>query len=382
MSLLFALDAHMIGQRETGNERYTLNLIAALARVDAENHYLLLVTDPAPLQRLVKLPSHFEIVPVRAAANVPRLAWGIPRVCQRRGAQVLHVSYTAPLWTPCPAVVTVHDISYEFFPQFFSPRDRLLLSVTVPLSCRRAARVIAVSERTRRDLVQRYGLPAAKIRVVYEAADERFLAPIAAEDVARVRARHAAGRRYILAVGNLQPRKNLVRLVDAFAALIASGSVAEDVVLVIAGQAHWRGSEVFERVRNRGLQERVYFPGYVADEDLPPLYRGALVFVHPALYEGFGLPPLEAMACGAPVICSNGGALPEVVGDAALLFEPQDTGSLVQALRDLLADEERRQALASAGQARAAQFSWERAARETLAVYGEAASGSKGGKEK
>ncbi len=370
-----AIDAHMIGQRETGNERYTLNLIAALAQVDDKNHYLLLVTDPAPLQRAVSLPSHFEIVSVRPAANVPRLAWGIPRICWQRGAGVLHVSYTAPPLLPCPTVVTVHDISYEFFPQFFSRRDRLLLSLAVPLSCRRAARVIAVSEWTRRDVVQRYGIAADKICVVYEAADERFLAPVADEDVARVRARYAAGRRYILAVGNLQPRKNLGRLVDAFAALVATGSVEQDLALLIAGQAHWRGSELFEAVRARGLQERVWFPGYVPEEDLPALYRGAEVFVHPALYEGFGLPPLEAMACSTPVVCSNAASLPEVVGNAALLFDPQDTDELARALGKLLGDPEQRRALALAGRARAARFSWERAARETLRVYQEATSG-------
>lgn len=368
-----AIDAHMIGQRETGNERYTLNLLAGLARVDTENHYLVLVTDPKPLQHTLALPLHFEIVVVRPAANVPRLAWGMPRACRERGAQALHVSYTAPPLSPCPTVVTVHDISYEFFPRFFSLRDRLLLSVTVPFSCRRAARVIAVSEQTRHDLIQRYGLPADKIRVVHEAADERFLAPIKDEEVARMRARYADGQRYILAVGNLQPRKNLVRLVDAFAALVTAGLVEQDVVLVIAGQAHWRGSEVFAAVRSKGLQERVRFPGYVPDEDMPALYRGAEVFVHPAIYEGFGLPPLEAMACGAPVVCSNGGALPEVVGDAALLFDPQDTAALVGALRDVLGDADRRRALIMAGQAHAAQFSWERAARETAQVFREAA---------
>jgi glycosyltransferase involved in cell wall biosynthesis len=363
----------MIGQRETGNERYTLNLIAGLAQVDAESRYLLLVTDPAPLQRALTLPPNFAILPVRPAANSLRLAWAMPRACRHGGAQVLHVSYTAPPFCSCPTVVTVHDISYESFPHFFSLRDRLLLSITVPLSCRRAARVIAVSEWTKRDLVQRYGIAAEKIRVIHEAADERFNPGVPAGEVVRVRAQHVAGQRYILAVGNLQPRKNLARLVDAFAALIADGAVEEDLVLAIAGQVHWRGSTLYQAVEAQGMQQRVRFLGYVPDEDLPALYRGAVVFAHPALYEGFGLPPLEAMACGTPVVCSNAASLPEVVGEAAVLFDPQDTGALSRALRDLLGDEERRRALASAGQARAAQFSWQRAARETVAVYREAA---------
>jgi glycosyltransferase involved in cell wall biosynthesis len=367
-----AIDAHMIGQRETGGERYMFDLIAGLIRVDAQNQYTLLATHPAALKRSLILPPNFDVQAVRPAANVPRVAWAMPRTCRRVGAQVLHVSYTAPPVCTCPTVVTVHDIAYEFFPQFFSPRDRWLLSTTVPLSCRLAARVIAVSEWTKRDLVRRYAIPEEKIRVVYEAAADRFSPDVPAEDVMRVRRQYAQGRRYVLAVGNIQPRKNLGRLVEAFAALAAQGTAGEDVLLVIVGQSQWRGSEVFQQVEMQGLTERVRFPGYVPDEDLPALYCGAEVFVYPSVYEGFGLPPLEGMACGTPVVCSNTSALPEVVGEAAALFDPYDVDALAQVLRDLLSNEARRQNLVAAGLARAAQFSWERAGQETVEVYREA----------
>ena len=373
MLMNIAVDAHVIGQQETGNERYTFGLITGLIRVDKENHYTLLVTDPAPLKRRLSLPPNFTVQVLRPAADLLRVTWAMPRVCRRVGAQVLHVSYTAPLARPCPTVVTVHDIAYEFFPSFFSPRDRALLSVIVPLSCRLAARVIAVSEWTKKDLVQKYGVPAEKIQVIYEAAGDRFSPDISDEDVLCARTRYARGRRYVLAVGNLQPRKNLGRLIEAFGELLAAGMVPHDVVLVLAGQSHWRGSEVYRRTEKRGLLERVCFPGFVPEEDLPALYRGAEVFAYPSIYEGFGLPPLEAMACGTPVVCSNASALPETVGKAAALFDPYDTDALGQALRELLNDDARRRGLSVAGLARAARFSWEKAAQETLAAYYEAA---------
>ena len=369
-----AIDAHMIGERETGNERYTLNLITKLAQVDTENQYSLLVTEPAYLKSaLGTLPKNFACLPVWPATNLLRVAWAMPRTCHRIGAAVLHISYTAPPICPCATVVTVHDIAYEFFPEFFSLRDRLLLSHTVPFSCRRASRIIAVSEQTKQDLIQRYGLSSEKIRVVYEAAEERFSPEISTEDMTRVRRKYADGQHYILALGNIQPRKNLDRLVDAFATLVADGVIGNDLSLVIAGQSQWHGSDIYQHVERKGLAKHVHFPGYMPDEDLPALYRGAEVFVFPSLYEGFGLPPLEAMACGTPVICSNASSLPEVVGGAAILFDPTDTDALAQALHHVLVDEPRRRELALAGLERASLFSWEKAARETVEVYAEAA---------
>jgi glycosyltransferase involved in cell wall biosynthesis len=367
-----AVDAHMIGERQTGAEYYTLGLIAGLARVDSENHYTLLTTHRAALKRALNLPSNFEPFTVHPGSNLPRVAWAMPRACRQVRAQVLHVSYTAPPICPCPTVVTIHDIAYEFFPRFFSPRDRWLLSITVPFSCRRAARVIAVSECTKHDLIDQYGIPETKIRVIYEAANDKFSQGIPQEKVTHIQKQYADGRRYILAVGNIQPRKNLKRLIEAFAALIAENTEEDMPVLVIGGQAKWQSSAIYQQVEQQGLSSFIHFTGYIPDEDLPALYRGAEIFVYPSIYEGFGLPPLEAMASGIPVICSKASALPEAVGDAALLIDPLDTGSIVQALRELVSDAARRQALTRAGLARAAQFSWEKTARETIAVYEEA----------
>ena len=365
----------MVGQRETGNERYVASLVSGLAKVDPENQYEILVTDPRPLEAMPTLPANFRRQVVRPGGNILRTAWATPRTCRRVAADVLHVSYTAPPICPCAIVLTVHDISFALFPSFFSLRDRLLLSASVPLSCRLATRIIAVSEQTKRDLVRQYAVPPQKIKVVHEAVDERFSNRASADEALRTRRKYAGGRRYVLALGNIQPRKNLGRLVEAYALLTSAGMVAEDIALVIAGQAQRGASEVFDQVAARGLADKVCFPGYVADDDLPALYRGAEVFVHPSLYEGFGLPPLEAMACGTPVVCSNASALPEVIGQGAALVDPYDTDALAETLGTLLNDGARRRDLSASGLARAAQFSWERTAQETLQVYREAAGG-------
>ena len=368
-----AIDAHMIGQRETGNERYTRNLIAGLSRVDADNEYTVLVTDARPLRQAVELPPNFAIRIVRPKANLPRLLWTIPEACRRVGAQVVHVSYTAPPIGPCATVVTVHDTAFARFPSFFSLRDRLLLSVTVPMSCRSAARVIAVSEHTKRDLVERYAISQDKIRVVYEAAERRFASEVPARHVVQVRQRYASGRRYVLAVGNIQPRKNLGLLIEAFAIMVSRGVAHGDTALVIAGQKTWGSSATLRTITKCGLGGRVCLPGFVPDGDLPALYRGAEVFAYPSLYEGFGLPPLESMASGTPVVSSNAGALAEVVGDGGVLVAPYDASRWADAIGRLLEDEGHWREMRDRGFRRVARFSWDDTARKTLSVYRSAA---------
>ncbi|MCB9143514.1 MAG: glycosyltransferase family 4 protein [Anaerolineales bacterium] len=266
----------------------------------------------------------------------------------------------------------------------------------VPLSARRAARVITVSQHAKREIVQRYGIDPQRIAVTYEAAAEQFrpVADLAA--LQAVRARYGIGDGpFLLALGNLQPRKNIGRLVEAFGKVVnseqfsvisgLSETVSEDrspitdhstslrygtaCSLVIAGKALWRESEIFATVQQAGLEERVVFPGYVDDADLPALYSAATAYVYPSLYEGFGLPPLEAMACGTPVVCSTAASLPEVVGDAAVSIDPLRVDSLAQGLREVLGNAGLRDDLRARGLRRAAQFSWDRCAAETLAVY-------------
>ena len=259
-------------------------------------------------------------------------------------------------------------------------------------------RIITVSEHAKREIMACYAIPADKIAVTYEAAGEQYRPITDPAALQTVRTKYGIPNGpFILALGNLQPRKNIRRLVEAFARVVNSeqttvknGQSFQNAdhcslptvhcSLVIAGKAQWRESEIFQAVRDRGLEDAVILPGYVDDADLPALYSAATVFVYPSLYEGFGLPPLEAMACGTPVISSNAASLPEVVSDAALSIDPTDIDALAQALVEVLSSPERHEDLRQRGLRRVAQFSWDRCAAETLSVYREALSVEKGGR--
>ena len=375
-----AIDAHMVGERETGNETYTLSLIRALLALPPDERrgldFVLYATQPERLRARLN-PNHaVRIRRVWPAPSPLRIPFAMPAATLRDRAGLLHVNYVAPPAGACPHVVTVHDISYDIYPGFFSPRDRWMLKTLVPLTMRRAAAIITVSQHAKQEIMARYSLPADKISVTYEAAGEQFqpVADPAARLVVRQRLGLPAHAPYFLALGNLQPRKNIGRLIEAFALARQAPELAS-TRLVIPGKALWRESEIYAAVQQAGLMDVVHFPGYVDDADLPALYSDALAFVYPSLYEGFGLPPLEAMACGAPVICSNAASLPEVVGDAALTMTPTDVGALANVLRQVAAAPALRAQLSQRGRARAAQFTWRRCAQETLEIYRRAIKG-------
>lgn len=264
-----------------------------------------------------------------------------------------------------PTVLTVHDLIFHHLPEHHKRLNRWYLNLTMPLFCRRATHLIAVSETTRRDLIAAYGLPPEKITVIREAADPRFC-PQPPEAIAAVRARHGLPEQFLLYVGTIEPRKNLVRLLHVWEALYQTGDVPP---LVIVGRRGWLSDDFFAALEQSPAREGVLLTGYVSDEDLPVLYSAATAFVFPSLYEGFGLPPLEAMACGTPVLCSDASSLPEVVGDAALLFDPEEPEAIAEALRTIAKDAALRESLRAEGLRRAAEFSWDRAARETVEVY-------------
>jgi glycosyltransferase involved in cell wall biosynthesis len=271
-----------------------------------------------------------------------------------------------PRLTHARSVFTLHDTAYLHFPEYYLPRNRHFLRIMVPRFLRRAERVIVVSEHTRSDAIRFYGLDPERIDVIPEGVDARFSRDMDEGTISAVRRKYRAPERFILHVGTIQPRKNLTTLLDAFAIVRASHP---DVGLVIAGAKGWLYEGFFDRLRRSGLEEHVTLTGQVPDEDLPGLYRSAEVFAYPSVYEGFGLPPLEAMACGVPVVSSNASSLPEVVGDAGTLLDPLDVGGWVRALDALLRDPVLRAGSAARGVARASQFSWDRAAERTLEVY-------------
>jgi glycosyltransferase involved in cell wall biosynthesis len=286
----------------------------------------------------------------------------------RDGLDVLHTTYATALWTRCPTVVTVHDISFAFHPEWFSARDLRVLSRMVPWSMRRAARVITVSDTCRDQIIKHYGVPGEKVVRIPNAGGPAA-APMdddTARELISMRGLNP-DRPYVLAVGNLQPRKNLVRLIAAFGNLVARGV---DVDMVVVGPKHYRGDDVVTAARQAG--DRVRFTGYLSDRELAAFYKRAALFAFPSLFEGFGIPALEAMAHGVPVACSRAGALPEVCGAAAEYFDPYDVDSITDALVRVLTDSGRRDELVRAGQTRQREFTWRRSAEMTLDVYRQA----------
>jgi glycosyltransferase involved in cell wall biosynthesis len=294
-----------------------------------------------------------------------------------RPPDVLFVpAHVLPLIHPRRSVVTVMDLGYLYYPQTYRRLSRLHLDGSTRWNARRARRLVAISGATRDDLVSCYGVDPAKVTVVYPGVEGMGRVGDA-EELRGVQARHGLPPFYLLYVGTLHPRKNLVRLVRAFGLLLGSWPSTAGVppALVLGGKKGWLYDEIFAEVRRLGLEGRVLFPGYVPQVDLPALISGASAFVFPSLFEGFGFPILEAMACDVPVVCSRASCLPEVAGDAALLVDPQDEADLAGAMARVLHDEALRTALVARGRNRAAWFTWERCARETLAVL-EGAAGS------
>jgi glycosyltransferase involved in cell wall biosynthesis len=285
-------------------------------------------------------------------------------------------AHVLPLVHPRHSVATVHDLGFMYYPEAHRAADRRYLAWSTAWNARRSAAVLADSQATRADLVREYRVAESKVHVVYLGRDEG-LAPVrerAALD--GVKARYGIGKRYLLYVGTLQPRKNLSRLVEGFARLATTPEML-DVQLVLAGKRGWLYEELFSEVRRRSLEGRVLFPGFVAEDDLAALYSGALGYVFPSLYEGFGIPVLEAQACGVPVMTSNNSSLPEVAGDAALLVDPADVDAIADAMLRLATDDALRAELVKRGLANVKRFSWEKCARETLEVLESVAAGER-----
>lgn len=364
--ITIGIDALSLGNPKDGSQTYVRNLIRELGRLDTTNDYALLLP-PSLETAAVPGGERMRRVIVGKRTSRLRLPFATSRAVARAGLDLLHVQFAAPLYCPPRIVVTVHDIMYEHYPQFFNPSDLRQLRLRVPLTLRRAAAVLTGSEFCKRDISRRYNVPADKIVVAPYAADPMFQ-PI--EDAARldeVRARYATGPRYILFVGVLKPNKNVKTLVEAYVRLRQAGRVRHRLVLV--GQQELLYGEMFARAREAGLAGDLVFTGRVSDQDLVALYNAAELFVQPSLFEGFGLPSLEAMACGTPVVTSNTAAIPEVVGDAALTVDPLDVEALAGAIATVLDDDDVRRRMAARSIERAAMFSWEAAARAALGVY-------------
>jgi glycosyltransferase involved in cell wall biosynthesis len=346
MKPLVAIDADVLGRRRTGDETYAAALLRELAPI-ADRERLVAVTRRPDL-----VPDGIEALELRARSQAARMAVGLPRALRRLRPRLGHFNYVVPPLYRGPAVVTVHDLSFESDPSLMSPRDRFMFRTFVPRSVRRADRVLTVSERTKRDLVERYGVSEQKIVVTPNGVDPIFRPNDGPSDAPP----------YALFVGGIQPRKDPLTAIEALAL------VDGELRLVIVGNEKRGGDEVRSAVQRLGLESRVELIGYVEHEGLASLYRGAACLVFPSRYEGFGLPVLEAMASGTPVVATTAGAVPEVAGDAAILVEPGDPRALAEGVQQALAHREQ---LVEAGLERARQFTWAKTAQRTLGVYRE-----------
>jgi glycosyltransferase involved in cell wall biosynthesis len=366
----FCVDAHAIGRRLTGNEVYVRSLLEAFASVDRESDFVAYISTDEAAQAV---PARFE---TRRVSRNPFLRLGreMSRRLREDRPDLVHVQYTAPLHCPAPIVVSVHDVSFLEHPEYFTPSRALQLKLTVRNTVRRAARILTGSEFSRAAIARAYALAPEQITVVPNAAAGLFRPAPREAAAAWVRSRLGLAAPFILTVGDLQARKNQAGLIRAFAEMLRARPECPHH-LVLAGQDSWHGAEVHAAAQRCGFSGRIHFTGFISDHDLLELYNACEFFVFPSFYEGFGLPVLEAMACGRAVACSNSSAVHEVADAAALLFDPYSIREMTQSMIALATDAALRARMERSGIERAARFNWRRTAEQTLAVYYEVARG-------
>jgi glycosyltransferase involved in cell wall biosynthesis len=370
-----AIDVSLAAGESAGVGTYTRGLLEGLAAIDAENEYLLYsyVDFPASSHRLFPQKPNFALRMLPLGEEHWAHIWSradLPPKEALHGVDILHSPFfNAPREHYGALVVTIYDVSFLLQPQFHTEANRLHCLQGTLNAALYADRIITISIQTKKDLMAYFSIPEERIRVIHPAHRTIYYPERDTGVIRGALERLGIYHNFILCVGSLEPRKNLKTLLEAYAIYVKRYAAGE--LLVIAGGKGWLSDNLADFVAGLGLAGRVKFIGYAQEADLRVLYSAARLFVYPSLYEGFGLPPLEAMACGAPVITSNTSALPEVVGDAALLIDPHSSEDLSEAMRAVLADGEMRSTMRRQSLERATLFSWERAAADTLKVYRE-----------
>ena len=367
-----AIDARKL--RDYGIGTYIRNLLRHLARIDNKTEYVVLCRE-ADRAFAAELGENFRAVRERSGSYSVREQISVPLDLRREGADLFHAPhYVLPPLTPCRSVVTIHDCIHLRFPQYLPSRlGYAYARSALWIAAHRSARVLTVSEASKRDILSYFSVPESKVTVIYNAIDERFNEEPPADEVMRVKERYQLNDPFILYAGNIKPHKNLERLIEAFHT-IRRGEL-EHAKLLIIGDEISKYATLRRTVHRYKLHKHVRFFGFVPDATLAILYRLARVFVFPSLYEGFGLPPLEAMASGTPVITSNVSSLPEVVGDAAMLIDPYEPDAIAGAMRRVMLDDRLRDDMRERGLARVRDFSWERSVRRVREIYDEVLAG-------
>lgn len=372
-----AIDIRNIGRKRTGDEAVFLSLIRELAFLDSEGEYRLLI-DSRPeseIDKAVKMlgienKSNFKIVPLGTGNKFIWNIWSIPRYLRKVSIDVYHTQYILPFFVPrkTKIVTHIHDVSFRVFPQYIHWTDRLFLRLLIPHALKHCSAIASVSEFTKTELVTLYGVDYKKVWVIKNALSASFSKVISDEEVEHIRKKYKLPQSYALSVGTMQPRKNIPFLLQAFGNI---SSQVSEVKLVLVGnkKAHHFDKNIDGMVQLKNVSSDVIFPGYIEQDDLPAMFRGAMVYIAPSLYEGFGLSVLEAMSQGVPVIASDIPAHHEVGGDAVVYAQPSNLAEMQNILYSMLTDKEKRKKYQEKGLSRAQQFSWQYSAKILLRLY-------------
>jgi glycosyltransferase involved in cell wall biosynthesis len=375
-----AINAHILAHtnsfRSAGVSNYIEAVLKHLGKIDRKNRYTVYTTRGID-QRALGLPSNFQVRPSRFPTINPRvrIPWEqmlAPALLKLNGAQVFHGPLNvAPMFCPVPSVITIHDLAFLSFPQTFRRVNRTYLTWATKVSAKRASRILAVSQATKDEIIRLLDIPAEKIIVTHDACEPRFT-PQDPAVIEQFRVRAGLPERFILFVSTLEPRKNVPTLLEAYARIAKE----TDVPLIIGGGKGWLYDSIFAKAEELNLGDKVRFAGFIPGEDLPLWYAAATAFIMPSLYEGFGMPLLEAMACGTPVITTTSSSLPEVVGDAGITVPPTDAEAMGEAMLRVIRDRDLQADMRARGLVQATRFSWEKTAELTLQAYQDAARGA------
>jgi glycosyltransferase involved in cell wall biosynthesis len=362
------IDAHSAEQDGTGNCTYYRNLILEIARIDSTNQYFIFATNQNhPFYRRLEEHQNFQIVPITGSPAWFRVFVSLPLATYRTRIDLLHIQYFAPLFHAGRLVNTIHDLAAFHFPEYFSYFERFLFQSLLPPSSRKAHQILTASQVSKNDLIAMLNVPEEKIKVSFCGVSDAFSNSTTEEKIQEVRKLYSLEGKFLLYVGRIDPRKNLVRLIQAYTLLRSRGVINHK--LVIAGKVHLKPRLLQKTLKHSPYAHDIAFCGYVPYEYLPALYSAADVFVYTSEYEGFGLPPLEAMAAGIPVVASDISIFREILGNAAALVHPRDVESIAGGIQRILTDDEYRTGLVLKGKERVKKFAWKNTAKITLQAY-------------
>lgn len=367
------LDLHALHHLMQGSRTYMLQLTQHLLELDQESEFVLYLPRRRDFDAAATFPHPKALHRDTPSSRVARLLTTFPSQVRRDRCDLLHVQYVAPPLLRAPYVVSLHDILHEVHPEFYPGGLRRLMSLLYPWSARRAARVLALSHHTRKMVMDLYGVPEQRVVTVWPGVSSEFRILNDLKGIAEVKRKLGIQGEYVLFVGRIEPRKNIRGLVEAWRLLLEQGDATH--ALVVAGMRDPLFADYHDETVKLAVPGKILFTGGVDQADLPLLYNGASLLAYPSFGEGFGLPVLEAMACGAPVLASNTTSLPEAVGEAGLMVNPRDVAEMARMLRRMLVDVDLRAHLRQRGLAHAATFTWRRAAEQVLAVYRDVAAG-------